>query len=64
MSEICTFFGRLARPEDGEANFPERDTQAYRYSEDQLEQGRRRRRIEDILEASRLEREALSEVWE
>jgi hypothetical protein len=32
--------------------------------EDELEAGRRRRRIEDILEASRLEREALHEVWD
>ena len=32
--------------------------------EAELEEGRRRRRIEDILEASRLEREALTEVWE
>jgi hypothetical protein len=32
--------------------------------ESELEAGKRRRRIEDILEASRLEREALTEVWE
>ena len=32
--------------------------------EEAIERGRRRRRREDILEAARLEREALHDVWE
>lgn len=33
-------------------------------SEENLEEGRKRRRIEDIREGLRLEREAMDEVWD
>lgn len=45
-----------------ETRYPDACTHDHKYSADDLERGRRRRRIEDILEAARLERSALDEV--